>query len=134
MKVWGIGANWGNKSMLSEFQSENAVGIGWKEEDAPALYAMMNEMEIGDIVYVKSFVMGKKELRIKAVGEIISNTFEKPNIFGDNHRTIKVKWKYGSFANVLNHKITDEEFKYNVYLNTLYREYNPQIIEKILSY
>ncbi len=137
MKIWGIGANWGDKSMLADFQVKEAVGIGWSEKQAPALYAMMNEIEIGDIVYVKSFVIHSKELKIKAVGEVISNSFEEPNVFGSDHRTVHVKWKEGSFDDDDSrppHRITQAEFRYNVYLNTLYREYNPKIIEEVLNF
>lgn len=134
MKIWGIGANWGGKSMLSEFQSKSAVGIGWSEENAPALYAMMSEIEMGDLIYVKSFVIRGSILKIKAVGEVENVAFSKPNVFGDNHKTVKVRWKAGSFCQVISHTITPAERKYNVYGNTLYREYNPSIISEIIDY
>ncbi len=134
MKVWGIGANWGGKSMLSEFEKKKAVGIGWDEASAPALYAMMNEIDIGDIVYVKSYMLKGRRLRIKAVGEVISTAFEKPNVFGNDHRTVCVKWRDGSFLNIQEHELTKEEHRYNVYSHTLYREYNHTIVKKMLEY
>ncbi|NLB82576.1 MAG: hypothetical protein GX800_13425 [Clostridiaceae bacterium] len=133
MKVWGIGATW-EKSMIKKFEEENAVAIGWEEKDAPALYGMMNEIEPGDLVYVKSFVIKGKKLSIKAVGEVVGNDFRQPYVFGENHGTIHVKWRENSFKHTESYMISSQEIRYNVYSHTLYREYNSQIIEKVLNY
>ena len=137
MKVWGIGATWDGKSMLNEFESKNAVAIGWSESDAPALYAMMNEIRDGDIIYIKSFVIRGKRLKIKAIGEVVATAFEKPELFGANHKTIKVKWIANS-SNTnkleLDIPLSKKDTRYNVYSQTLYSEYNPDIIRKVRDY
>ncbi|WP_040195621.1 hypothetical protein [Candidatus Soleaferrea massiliensis] len=134
MRIWGIGATWGDKPMLDEFGKKHAVAIGWEEEEAPGLYAMMNQVQIGDIIYVKSFVIKGKVLHIKAVGTVTSTAYSQPPLLGENKKAINVKWleKPESFKEIL-HPLSEEEMRYNVYNNTFYEELNPDIIEIIMN-
>ncbi len=135
MKVWGIGANWGGKSIVKEFIGNDYAGIGWLEDEAPSLYAMMRDIEKGDIVYLKSFTYKNCTLNIKAIGRVTATAFKDPRYFKgkDKHITIQVEWfdipsiglKYDFRENG---KI---DMRNNVYNNTLYREYCDRIIELI---
>lgn len=136
MKIWGIGATW-NNDMCEDFKSKNVVALGYIESEAPALYEIMKEIEVGDIIYVKSFPPGKI-VHIKAVGVVISRAFETPNLFNDGrkHISVLVDWKHKSFDKnfLIKHELTERELKYNVYNNTVYREYNSDIINEVFSY
>ena len=55
LRVWGMGANWGNKSKLKEFLENSYAGIGWLENEAPSLYEMIRDIQIGDIMYLGGF-------------------------------------------------------------------------------
>lgn len=130
MKLWGIGAYWDNVDMTGNFIENSYALLGWNEADAPSLHTMMNEIAIGDIIYIKSFVKSSKSLKIKAVGKIKS--YLKPFKCGAQiKKGISVKWIYTDKCVI--HKLSDSEMVYNVYSLTLYREYSAKIIEKLLD-
>lgn len=130
MKIWGIGANW-NKSEKDNFINHSVAAIGYSEDEAPALHAMMSEMEIGDIIYIKSFIPKNSTLKIKAVGRIIGYPYTEAKIFGNNapKRSVPVKWVYS--GDTEKYELTPADTKYNVYSLTLYREYSPGVIKKL---
>ncbi len=143
LRVWGIGANWGNKSMVKEFLEKGYAGIGWYEDDAPSLYAMMREIKSGDIIYIKSFVRKNCTLHIKAIGRVMTTKFLNSDYFigKDRHISIQVEWfndvelddvvyEFNENIDKNNKKI---DFRNNVYNNTLYREYSDKIISYINS-
>mgnify|MGYP001076144261 CR=1 FL=1 len=129
MAVYGIGAMYGrNIDKKSEFLANHCACIGWKEEEAPALHKMLRKIKVGDFIYIKSFAVMKKELRVKAVGIVINDEREKDNL--GKGVTVKWLWDCGDTPEVIN--ITDEVYKNNVFNNTLYEEFNFNIQEKIL--
>ena len=126
MKIWGIGTTW-DHDMLNEFVSERLATVGWDEQAAPALYTMLREIQVNDIVYLKSYIMNRKSLRIKKIGRVVlPATWHKD--YG--HDVVYVKWLD---APEHNHEITEEEGRYNVYSLTIYPEYNPSIKQEILE-
>lgn len=134
MSVWGIGAYYKDTTgdQANEFLITGQAYIGWKKSEAPALYCMLNSIKAGDIIYIKSFVPKTKEIRVKAVGIVTAtNTCTSK----DDDNCISVKWKkeFEPFSV----KLTEKMYKNNVFNNTLYEEFNEnivlQIIEKILD-
>lgn len=139
MRVWGMGCKWGKDDQYSDFISNRKAVIGWSMVDAPDLYAMLREVELGDVIYLKSYIGPKKELRIRCVGRVTSTT--KLVVHGTNDVTKKdmkyalgVSWVENFNPFVLSLKEEKYTGKNNVYNNTFYREYNPGIIEDILQY
>lgn len=143
-RVWGIGANWGSKSMVKDFLKLGYAGIGWLEDEAPSLYAMMREIEAGDIIYIKSFVRKNCSLCIKAIGRVMTTKFLNSDYFigKDRHISIQVEWFNDvelngviyDFNNNVDNYGKKIDFRNNVYNNTLYREYSNKLIEYIKAY
>lgn len=134
MKIWGIGykfGGWDDKSR--DFTANSEAVIGWDIKNAPDLYLMLREIEIGDIVYLKTCALKKgkgKELRIAKIGKVI-NPLKLVDENGKN--ALGVKW-VKEFDSFLPFMLNECKSRNNVYSNTLYREYNPIIIEEILKY
>ncbi|QJX81285.1 hypothetical protein [Priestia megaterium] len=130
MAVYGIGSMYGrNIERKSEFLASHCACIGWKKEEAPALHQMLGKIKVGDFIYIKSFAVIKKELRVKAVGIVISDEREKDNL-GEG---VIVKWLWDCRDTPAVIDITDEVYKNNVFNNTLYEEYNSSIQKRILE-
>lgn len=76
MKIWGMGTCYGGyDDQTSIFIKNKIAAIGWSEDDAVDLYAMIREVEIGDIIYLKSSYPQKGKgriLRIKAIGRVVN--------------------------------------------------------------
>lgn len=133
MSVYGIGAMYGKSiDKKEDFLINNCACIGWKEEEAPALHKMLRKIKVGDFIYIKSFAISKKELRIKAVGIVIKDGIseEEENKFGVGV-TIKWLWDCGEKPKII--KVTEGIYRNNVFNNTLYEEYNPCIQLEILK-
>lgn len=68
MKIWGMGYKLGGRDDKSySYDQNNEVVFGWDSKDAPDLYMMLREVEMGDIVYLKTCALRKglgRELRI----------------------------------------------------------------------
>jgi len=139
MAVFGIGAMWENhRDVTPEFIDENKAEIGWTEREAPSLYRLLRTIVDGDIVYIKSF-SPKAGLRIKAVGivdEVMSSVLscvEKDNAVEKKPQSriaVNWIWREQDEERCVLGKIKD---KYNVRANTLYQEFNPSIIHKVVS-
>ena len=128
MAVWGIGAYYTGETpedKTQDFIDNECACIGWDKRNAPSLYKMLSSIIPGDIIYIKSFALRNKTLHIKAVG-IVSET----NV-SDLKNGVKVKWKQ-NFIGIQPFTITPERYRNNVYGNTLYEEYDPEIITAVI--
>jgi hypothetical protein len=70
MAIFGAGAHWNGRDKISDFINHDVAVIGWDEKDAPGLHQIMRHMKVGDIVYLKSIYLPKKQLILKAIGII----------------------------------------------------------------
>ena len=133
MRIWGMGFTW-EDDRSNEFINNGTAVIGWALEDAPDLYAMLREVELGDVIYLKTFGIQKQEVRIWHIGKVI-NTL---SLADDGAKyALGVKWvKSFGKGEPLSLLLREEKYtgKNNVYNNTLYREYNPGIIQDVLHY
>jgi hypothetical protein len=71
--------------------------------------------------------IGSQELIIKAVGIVVDDTIEDKGNLG---KGITVKWLWTGNEKIA---ITPEMYKNNVFNNTLYEEYLPEIQLKIIN-
>lgn len=131
MAIWGIGANYnepdgGKRDVLRAFLSSDRAYIGYSPAQAPSLYRMLGTIKAGDIIYVKSF--WAKKVNIKALGIVTDPTAIKTADMGTG---IAVKWKKDFKA--ISFDIDAPGGKNNVYSNTLYEEFNPEIANLLID-
>ena len=131
MAVWGIGAYYRNSSpadKTAEFLNDGCAYIGWDETEASALYRMFDSIKLGDIIYIKSFVPRSKQLHIKAIGIVTSTEKKTSNSLGMG---IPVQWKQ-NFTSITV-PVTPQIHRNNVFNNTLFEEFNKEIICRIID-
>lgn len=79
MAVFGAGTYF-DFDVTKDFLEEGCFCIGYEKGDAIALFEMLRRVKIGDIVYLKSFSMGKKGesgmVFIKAIGFVVGQNIK----------------------------------------------------------
>lgn len=131
MAVWGIGAYYKGSSPKDKtkyFLKDGCAYIGWNEPDAPALYRMFDSIKAGDLIYIKSFAPKTKQLLIKAVGIVKDTKKEASDSLGTG---ISVRWKQCFTPITIN--VTPQIYRNNVFNNTLYEEFNDNIIKDVID-
>jgi len=140
MAIFGAGAYY-DVDVTKDFLEQECFCIGYEKKDASALYEMLRRVKIGDIVYLKSFHMGKKgeygKIFIKAIGFVVgqnikSFTFSSGNDMGYGR---KVKWvkDFSDREDWVELELNAEDRVNNVYGNTLYEEYSARIIKTVID-
>lgn len=125
MAIWGIGAYYENIGDVStQFIQNNIVCIGHSYYTASAIHEMFKSISAGDLVYIKKNFPPGSDLTIMAIG-IITSMDPYQIQLGFTH---DVKWLWIGPA-----QIASPSDKNNVRKNTLYREYNPNIINTIFT-
>lgn len=63
MSVYGMGSLFcETEEQLDNFVKEGFACIGRKKEDKPELYAILNNIKIGDIIYIKALPISSKTM------------------------------------------------------------------------
>jgi len=132
MAVYGFGAAFGgSEDMSSNFIEAEGAFVGWKPAEAPAAHATLRQIEVGDLVFIKSFPpsMG---LIVKAAG-IVTDTNHLLMDY-DLGTGVRVNWTFvgpRDGGHKLFGKIGDKaDFTRG---GTLYREYNPDVQRRIIE-
>ncbi len=125
MAVWGIGAYY-DSDKSDDFINNNVACIGWDEKSAPALHKMISSIKMGDIIYIKSYVTQKQQLLIKAIGIVTSTAISNPN---DSNLGMGVTVKWDKRFSPYTFDITKAMYRNNVFNNSLYEEFNSDIIQ-----
>lgn len=135
MAVWGVGAKfdgWDNK--LDSFVNESFWCTGFTQQEKPEIYEMIKNIQIGDIVYVKSLPIKSNIMNVRAVG-IVTESFKNFNSqkgFENCGNEIGVKWLITeSNQPLLKEKITDKYI--NERKTTIFKEYNKDIIKIVIN-
>ena len=132
MAIYGFGAAYsGTEDMTSAFIKAGGAFVGWKRTEAPAAHAMLRQIEIGDVAFLKSFPPSTG-LIVKAVGLV---TEAGDDIMDWEIGTgVKVSWAFVGARDggtKLFGKIGDKaDFTRG---GTLYREYNPEVQRRIVA-
>lgn len=140
MSVFGAGAYY-DDDVTKDFLEGECFCIGYEKKDASALYEMLRRVKIGDIVYLKSFKMGKKgesgKIFIKAIGFVVGQNIKSLSFSdgSDMGYGRKVKWikDYSDREDWFEIELNAEERVNNVYANTLYEEYSARIIKIVID-
>ena len=129
MSVWGIGAYY-NEDKTSDFIFNGVACLGWSKQDAQPLHSMFSSIKFGDIIYIKSFGIRKNQIIVKAIGIVTSEVCDNPNK-ANLGCGVCVKWKENFTEEVFD--ITPEMYRNNVFNNSLYEEFNAEIIKFIIN-
>jgi hypothetical protein len=128
MAIYGIGANYeGKYDKRNDFFTNDCACVGWDVQEAPALHSILKKVKIGDIIYIKSMVISTKELLVRAVGIVTDDEIKTYSNLGEG---VKVKWMWKGENRI---PLTAPIYRYNVFNNTIYEEYNPAIQKEIVS-
>lgn len=133
MATYGFGAAYaGTDDKVAEFVSLGVAFVGYDIDNrngnpAPALHAILRQIEVGDIIFLKSFPPSQG-LIVKAVGIAtdVSRISEHRHGLGygpDVHWTSVEQYTLGR----LNDRYD------NMRGGTLFREYNPDVIRRLLT-
>lgn len=131
MAIYAVGSMYGsNNEKLPEFISRKQAFVGYSSNDAPGLHVLLNQISLGDIIFVKSF-SPKAGLYIKAVG-IVRKTglFPCPEM----GHGISVDWRWhtvGENTPVKMGKLDDRMD--NMRGGTIYQEFNPTVAKEVIS-
>ena len=135
MAIWGVGAKfggWDNK--LDSFINESFWCTGFTQQEKPEVYEMIKNIQIGDIVYVKSLPIKSNIMNVRAVG-IVTESFKNFNShkgFESCGNEIGIKWLIAeSNQPLLKEKITDKYI--NERKTTIFKEYNKDIIKMVIN-
>ena len=146
MAVFGAGAFYydddnSGVDVTKDFLEQECFCIGYEKKEASALYEMLRRVKIGDIVYLKSFKVGKKgesgTIFIKAIGFVIGQNI-KSFTFSDGSNMgygRGVKWikDFSDREDWFELELNPEERVNNVYSNTMYEEYSARVITTVID-
>lgn len=127
MAIYGIGANYSGWDVFDSFIDNECARIGWSAEENISGHAMIKSMKAGDIVYIKKCNIGSP-ITVRAIGVI--KDYESRTIDGVAEIARNVKWLYHEEFSIENPKYED---KNNVRSNSVYEEFNLNIIKEIID-
>lgn len=133
MAIYGFGAAYsGTEDMTAAFVEAGGAFVGWSKAEAPSAHAMLRQIEVGDLVFLKSFPpsMG---LIVKAAG-IVTDTEEPLQLWEIPGIGVRVKWTfYGPTGG--GHKLLGKIGDKADFMRggTLYREHNPEVQRRIID-
>ncbi len=127
MAIYGVGA-WYDQDVSDEFISQNLVGVGWAEHDAPELQEYFKTLKVGDIVYIKA-AFGGADITVKAIGIIRDNAVRSR----DDTNNLVSTGRNVAWLTTARFVIPKPVEKNNVRSNTVYEEFHPAVQSEIIS-
>ena len=127
MSVFAFGANYDGRDVFQDFIKNNCVGIGWSYNDNTSGHHIIQSIKAGDIVYIKSCNNGLP-ITVRTIGIVIDyKSFTVPNVA---EIARNVRWLDTNTFVIPNPKST---VKNNVRSNSVYEEYNLDVIGQIIN-
>lgn len=133
MALYGIGCKYGDEDVCSDFIKKKLACVGWGPDEKPFFHGILKDIDIGDIILLKSFFQrhGNQVLRIKGIGIIINNKIQEIEDLG---HCLDVKWVSYEVDGLIDLEFPNEEYDGGVQRrSTIYKEYNDDICKKIIT-
>ena len=124
MAIYGIGAFYEN-DVSNKFLSKGVACVGWDSDDAPSLHRILKQINVGDLIYIKSHPPDLG-LTIKAVGIVVDDEVKPVKGLGTGVG-VKWIWRGSKFIGKMDDKYTPVR---NI---TLYEEFNPDVQKKVIE-
>lgn len=131
MAVWGIGAYFpeAEGDITKQCLNEEVAVIGFSVEEKPKYYEMLQSVEVGDLIFIKSRFMLNQPLRVKAIGIVKDSKIETiPNVY--HAKGIKVHW-LEDFSDVPIQIEKSRERDGDTH--AIYQEKNEEVIKQIIE-
>ncbi len=128
MAIYAIGAKYGADDISTVFITDNIAGIGWEYDDAPDLHEYVRSICPGDIVYLKSGSFSS-DITIIAIGIVVDEQILSDRDHGYVTIGRNVRWIYTNRFRISR----PANQKNNVRLNSIYREFHPDVINQIMD-
>ena len=120
--VWGFGFKFaGTDSKFDDFINDNFVCIGYKEDEAPEFIEMMKEIQVDDIIFLKTWRIRGSVLYIRAIG-VVTEEFTPENRY-NTYNKIGVKWL---ITDINQPKKCNTKYRQRV--TSIFKEYNQEVI------
>jgi len=128
MAVYGIGCNYSGEDLFEYFLNEGVACMGHRPKEYSYFTGLFKEIKDGDIIFLKSLDMRKKELKIKAIGYAKDPKFEdKGEELGHG---INVRWIKYNTSGLAKINVTSDG-GWQPRGTTIFKEYNEDIIRQI---
>ena len=119
MAIFRIGAMYGGDNDVSPiFIKKKLACVGWDEDTAQPLHAILKHLKVGDIVYIKSHPPSIG-LIVKAVGVVTSDEIKDEKDLGTG---VPARWLWTA-----EERLGQFDDKYPVQNIALYEEFNRKI-------
>lgn len=112
-----------------DFCKYGVAVLGYTKEQKPDYYALMKNMKVGDLIYIKTRFMADKPLKVKAIG-IITNAEILPKDALPGKEGVDVRW----LKNFVTDPIEIESKPSSNSVRTIFEEKNDEVIREIISY
>jgi hypothetical protein len=127
MAIYGIGCDYSGEDQLEDFINRKIACMGHNPDEYSYYKGLFKDIKNKDIIFLKSIIMQKRKLRVKAVG-IVDN----PEV-GDKGTSgygVKVNWINSDPDGIIDIDV-DSDGGWQPRCCTIFREYNEKIISQI---
>ncbi len=126
MAIWGFGYKYGGvEDKLEEFVKKQVACSGWGK-DNEYFCELLNQVKIGDIVFLKTYDKGSYLLKVRAIGIVTGKGLKNDETLG-----VCIQVKYIKiYDKPLEIKVNDSVLHRGA---TLYEELSSEVCRKIIN-
>lgn len=131
MAIYGVGSHFPGEriDMTRKFIASGRFVIGYSRSQHPDYYSLLDKVQNGDTVFIKSRFMKNRPLRVKAIGVVIDSRVCSENGM-EGKEGIRVNWVRDLTDNPVD---LQKDNSNDGSTGTIYQETDPVIVKKILS-
>ena len=124
--IYGIDANWKGEDLSEQFLDRGIAGVGWRREGYPSVHPLLTRMQVGDVIYIKSYPPGEG-LIVKGVGFLRTSVTFADEKLGGTFRRVAWFWRGYEHISVIGERHNARR------LDALYEELDPEVHLRVLA-
>ena len=124
--IYGIDANRNGEDVSEQFLERGIAGVGWRREDNPSVHQLLTRMQVGDVIYIKSYPPDEG-LIIKGVGFLRTSAIFADEELGGTFRRVAWFWRGYEHISVIGDCHNGRRH------NALYEELDPEVQLRVLA-